>query len=260
MLALRDSWPRHALPKLLGDERHRADAGDASCPRARTRASPASRRRRRGARTRRPASSRRGLGPALRARWPPELRKTGFTSSRYQSQKSFQKKRYAACAASSIRNVSIPSCAATHAAAKRDPASLGAVLAAAALVVGGTVLPFTLFAYGQTRVSAEMTGAFLNLEPLVGAMAGVLAFGDPAGPEQVAGGTAILAGIALSSLPLLGQWPPHPATEAPRTPTEAPHTGVPTSPRPRPAPVSGHARMAGALVHGSGRSGRSRPE
>src|SRR6516164_4888334 len=83
------------------------------------------------------------------------------------------------------------------------PAGPGAVLATVALVAGGTLLPFTLFAHGQSHVSAEVAGAFLNLEPLVGAIAGVVIFGNPAGPEQVAGGTAILAGIALSSLPLL---------------------------------------------------------
>src|SRR6516162_4311626 len=84
------------------------------------------------------------------------------------------------------------------------PTSPGAVLATAALVTAGTLLPFTLFAYGQSRVSAEVAGAFLNLEPLIGAIAGVVVFGNPAGPVQLAGGVAILAGIALSSLPLLG--------------------------------------------------------
>jgi O-acetylserine/cysteine efflux transporter len=84
------------------------------------------------------------------------------------------------------------------------PAGPGVVLAVAGLAVGGTLLPFTLFAYAQGRVSPEVAGAFLNLEPLVGAVAGVVVFGDPAGPVQLAGGAAILAGIALSSLPLLG--------------------------------------------------------
>jgi O-acetylserine/cysteine efflux transporter len=83
------------------------------------------------------------------------------------------------------------------------PGAPGAVLATAALAAGGTLLPFTLFAYAQSRVSAEVAGAFLNLEPLVGAIAGVVVFGDPAGPQQLAGGAAILAGIALSGLPLL---------------------------------------------------------
>ena len=60
------------------------------------------------------------------------------------------------------------------------PHGTGAVLATVALAAGGTLLPFTLFAYGQSRVSAEIAGAFVNLEPLVGAMAGVALFGDPA--------------------------------------------------------------------------------
>jgi EamA-like transporter family protein len=83
------------------------------------------------------------------------------------------------------------------------PAGPGVVLAVLGLAAGGTLLPFTLFAYAQGRVSAEVAGAFLNLEPLVGAVVGVVAFGDPAGPVQLAGGVAILVGIALSSLPLL---------------------------------------------------------
>ena len=79
----------------------------------------------------------------------------------------------------------------------------GPVLATAALAAGGTLLPFALFAYAQSRVAAEVAGAFLNIEPLVGAIAGTVFFGNPAGPEQLTGGLAILAGIALSSLPLL---------------------------------------------------------
>jgi len=83
------------------------------------------------------------------------------------------------------------------------PSSSGPFLACAGLALGGTLLPFTLFAYGQSRISAEVAGAFLNLEPLVGAVAGVVLFGDPAGAQQVLGGAAILAGIALGSLPVL---------------------------------------------------------
>jgi drug/metabolite transporter (DMT)-like permease len=83
------------------------------------------------------------------------------------------------------------------------PAGAGAVLAVVALALGGTLAPFTLFAFGQSRVSAEVAAGFLNLEPLVGAIAGAAAFGDPVGPVQVAGGLAILGGIALSSLPLI---------------------------------------------------------
>ena len=83
------------------------------------------------------------------------------------------------------------------------PSGSGAVAATIGLATAGTLLPFTLFAYGQSRVSAEVAGAFLNLEPLVGAVAGVVVFSDPAGPLQILGGAAVLAGIALSSLPLL---------------------------------------------------------
>jgi O-acetylserine/cysteine efflux transporter len=82
------------------------------------------------------------------------------------------------------------------------PGGIGPVVAVVALALAGTLAPFTLFAFGQSRVSAEVAGAFLNLEPLVGALAGAVVFGDPVGLAQVAGGTAILAGIGLSSLPL----------------------------------------------------------
>jgi len=83
------------------------------------------------------------------------------------------------------------------------PARLAPLLAVLALTAVGTVAPFTLFAYGQKHVSAELAGAFFNLEPLVGAVAGVVFFANPAGPRQLAGGAAIVAGIVLSSLPLL---------------------------------------------------------
>jgi O-acetylserine/cysteine efflux transporter len=77
------------------------------------------------------------------------------------------------------------------------------VLAVVGLTAVGTLAPFTLFAYGQHKVPTEVAGAFLNLEPLVGALVGVVAFGDPAGPRLLAGGAAILGGILMSSLPAL---------------------------------------------------------
>src|SRR6516162_1588558 len=97
------------------------------------------------------------------------------------------------------------------------PAGAGPVLAVAALAAGGTLLPFTLFAYGQSRVSAEVAGAFLNLEPLVGAIAGAVVFGNPVGIALVGGGTAILAGIGLSSLPLVTAARGRPAAERDKT-------------------------------------------
>jgi drug/metabolite transporter (DMT)-like permease len=79
------------------------------------------------------------------------------------------------------------------------PASATPVLALALLAFAGTVGPFALFAYGQSRVAPELAGTFLNLEPLVGTAAGALAVGDPFGPMQLLGGAVILLGIALST-------------------------------------------------------------
>jgi O-acetylserine/cysteine efflux transporter len=95
----------------------------------------------------------------------------------------------------------------------------GSLLATAGLTLLGTLAPFTLFAYGQARVAAEIAGAFVNLEPLVGAAAGAVVFGDPVGIPQAAGGAAILTGIALSSLPLLRARTPggFPASQQART-------------------------------------------
>jgi O-acetylserine/cysteine efflux transporter len=94
------------------------------------------------------------------------------------------------------------------------PSGTGSLLAVVALIAGGTLLPFTLFAFGQSRLPAEIAGAFLNIEPLVGAVAGVVAFGDPAGPAQMAGGAAILGGIALSSVRWPGRRQARPAVAA----------------------------------------------
>ena len=53
-----------------------------------------------------------------------------------------------------------------------DGGAGAAVLATVALAVAGTLGPFTLFAYGQKRVSPEIARAFVNIEPVVGAAAG----------------------------------------------------------------------------------------
>jgi O-acetylserine/cysteine efflux transporter len=79
------------------------------------------------------------------------------------------------------------------------PASGGSAAAVAALALIATPLPFWLFAFGQARVPAPLAGAFVNLEPVVGAAVGWLAFGNPATMVQVAGALAVLAGIALSA-------------------------------------------------------------
>jgi O-acetylserine/cysteine efflux transporter len=83
------------------------------------------------------------------------------------------------------------------------PVSASALLAVIGLVIAGTVGPTTLFAFGQSRVAADVAGAFLNIEPLVGALLGMALFADPLGPIQVAGGAAIVTGIGLSTLQVM---------------------------------------------------------
>jgi O-acetylserine/cysteine efflux transporter len=79
------------------------------------------------------------------------------------------------------------------------PGGTGAVVAVAALALAATALGYWLFAWAQARVPAELAGAFVNLEPLVGAATGAVAFHDAFGAAQVLGGAAIVAGIALSA-------------------------------------------------------------
>ena len=83
------------------------------------------------------------------------------------------------------------------------PAGPTSAIAMAALALAGTPLPFWLFAWGQARVSADLAGAFLNLEPVVGAAAGWLALGEPATGGQIIGALAVLVGIAMSTAPAL---------------------------------------------------------
>jgi drug/metabolite transporter (DMT)-like permease len=80
------------------------------------------------------------------------------------------------------------------------PSAEAPVLAAVGLAIAGTLLAFSLFAYGQARVPADVAGAFVNLEPLVGALAAAIAFQEPFGGVQLAGTAAILAGLALGSV------------------------------------------------------------
>jgi len=126
------------------------------------------------------------------------------------------------------------------------PAHAASLLAVVALIAGGTLVPFTLFAFGQSRLPAEVAGAFLNIEPLVGAVAGVVVFGNPAGPAQLGGGAAILGGIALSSVRRPGrrQARPSVAAQAPvaaQAAVVAESVLVTRAPAPRGAPFGGVA-------------------
>jgi O-acetylserine/cysteine efflux transporter len=76
----------------------------------------------------------------------------------------------------------------------------GPLLALIGLVVVGSLLPFTLYAWSQTRVPRELSGAFLNLEALVGGLIGVFAFHDPLGLEQASGMAFLIGGLVLVAL------------------------------------------------------------
>jgi drug/metabolite transporter (DMT)-like permease len=95
--------------------------------------------------------------------------------------------------------VALPIAALTEG-APHTPAHGGSVLAVAALSLAGS-LAFPLFAFGQARVPAELAGAFVNLEPVVGVAVGWIAFGDSAAIGQLFGAAAVLLGIALSTVP-----------------------------------------------------------
>ena len=95
--------------------------------------------------------------------------------------------------------VALPIAALTEG-APHTPAHAGSVLAVAALSLAGS-LAFPLFAFGQARVPAELAGAFVNLEPVVGVAVGWIAFGDSAAIGQLFGAAAVLLGMALSTVP-----------------------------------------------------------
>jgi len=105
------------------------------------------------------------------------------------------------------------------------PATATPVVALVALALTGTALAFSLFAWAQTRVAAEVAGAFVNLEPLVGAATGAVVFHDAVGGTQLAGGAMIVLGIALGALPakrpaVVEEAPARPVVRARRRPHE----------------------------------------
>ncbi len=81
------------------------------------------------------------------------------------------------------------------------PSTPGPVVAFLALALVGTILPFWLFAYGQARVAPELAGVFVNLEPLVGAVVGWVAFANPVGAWQILGAMTVVIGIVVSLVP-----------------------------------------------------------
>jgi drug/metabolite transporter (DMT)-like permease len=133
------------------------------------------------------------------------------------------------------------------------PATATPVVAVLALALVGTALAFSLFAWAQTRVPTEVAGAFVNLEPLVGAATGAVAFHDAVGTTQALGGMAILVGIALGALPRRspGDRPAVAEEAAGRTvvrESRSPHDpGRPVAHRP--SPRATHVRRHPARTH-----------
>ena len=64
------------------------------------------------------------------------------------------------------------------------------------LGLGCSAVTYALWNWGVARVPASRAGVFLNLEPLVGALLGVLVLGEAWGPGTVVGG-ALIIGAAL---------------------------------------------------------------
>lgn len=118
------------------------------------------------------------------------------------------------------------------------PAGVGPVLAVGALTLAGTLTPFWLFAFGQAKVTADVAGAFVNLEPVVGAAIGWLAFGNAASPQQLLGALAVVAGVLVSTV--------H-STKSGLHPVEVDPKSAPSkrmSPRPRRAALRCESRRA----------------
>jgi O-acetylserine/cysteine efflux transporter len=88
------------------------------------------------------------------------------------------------------------------------PVSAGPVIAFTALALAGTVLPFWLFASGQAHVRPQLAGAFVNLEPVVGAAIGWVLVANPVGPASILGTVAVLAAIGQAATVATVSLPP----------------------------------------------------
>ena len=70
-------------------------------------------------------------------------------------------------------------------------------LLAAGLVVFSTVAPYILYTRGLARVESGKASIMASLEPVVAALAGILAFGEPVNAATVIGIICVLAGVAI---------------------------------------------------------------
>ena len=73
----------------------------------------------------------------------------------------------------------------------------GTWLTAAGLVVFSTVLPYILYTRGLSQVESGKASIMASLEPVVAALAGILAFGEPMNAATVIGIVCVLAGVCI---------------------------------------------------------------
>jgi len=71
----------------------------------------------------------------------------------------------------------------------------------AALALGSTFGAFVLWNRGVREIEVGRAGVYVNLEPVVGAAAGIALFGDALTPSLVGGGIAVLIGAGLATRP-----------------------------------------------------------
>jgi drug/metabolite transporter (DMT)-like permease len=82
-----------------------------------------------------------------------------------------------------------------------SPVAWGGIVGQALL---STVIATAAWQYGSVRVASAAAGVFINIEPMLGAILGVVIFGDHAGWPLALGGTMVLAG---SLVVVLGEKP-----------------------------------------------------
>ena len=70
-------------------------------------------------------------------------------------------------------------------------------LLAAGLVVFSTVAPYILYTRGLARVESGKASIMASLEPVVAALTGILAFGEPMNAATVIGIVCVLAGVVI---------------------------------------------------------------
>ena len=75
-----------------------------------------------------------------------------------------------------------------------NPSLLGTALVLAAF---STAAPYILYTWGLARIEPGRASILASLEPVVAALTGILAFGEPMSPATVLGMRCVLAGVTI---------------------------------------------------------------